>query len=497
MADKQQKKEIGTGNQAMLIAVAAAIIVLAAAYVHFGQAATPLPGEKPGSSASQIDSASAKLLLASFDKGAALGGYRFDYTTNENGASSQYELAMDGNSSWVKETADFGSREGFFGKDNESDVLCLSYGGSRLCAVAGNDSDLQGVASDLKTMLPNKEVFLKQKERLRKHIASGAIVFSGEPVAEKVGAFGTKKVSYTLNYRNLTVQQLIAIGVSPNDPTLTSITDQEVAYWIDDESGLVVKSSATWRENLIPNTYRTEYASVETGNVEVPSPAGGVIEAGAFLKFYANAVQDYQAKLVCMASPQPERDSCFKSVAAERNDWEICKKISSEQEYESCTIIVAYNTNNHVLCEKLSLLGDDCYISVASKTGNFELCKNLKNTSLSSSCADAAAAGKKAVEAQDAIDRKRFEASNCKVDSDCRIAGNAGQYCVPSNNTGPFANESSAAFACLRGVPCGCMDGFCGFAKDDPYYACVSRVENKAIEEYINALTSNSTNQTG
>lgn len=490
MAEKKQAK---TNNQSMLIAAAAVLIVLAAAFFYFSpKAETPAPVQP---AQNQLETASAKLLLASFEKGAAMRQYLLNYTTNENGAETRYEVSSDGTNSWVRESADFGSREGFYGADNRTDVLCLRYGGRQVCAQTGNDSDMASIAVDLKTLLPNKETFLKQQENLRKHIAAGAIKFVGEPVGEKLGQFDTKKITYTLDYRALTVQQLMAIGVQPNDPGITSITEQKITYWVDEKSGLIIKSDAIWRQNLIPNNYQTAYATVSE-KPQVPAKPDSILETRAFVRFYAESVQDYQAKLICLSQPQPERDLCFKSVAAQRNDWELCKKINDKKEYETCTVIVAQNTNNDVLCGKLEMFPDDCYIAVASKTGNFELCKLLKNQSFGENCTQAAAEGKRAEEEKELLAKKKFENANCKVDTDCKTAGNLNQYCVPKNTTGTFANETSPTLACLKGVPCLCNEGYCGFAKDDPYYACVSRIEDKALREYIDALD-NSTNSSG
>ena len=495
MAEKKEAKTDSkpaktNSSRSMLIAAAAVLVVLAAAFLYFApNAPEQLPPAQPQQN--QLDTAAAKLLLASFGNGAQLTTYFLNYTTNENGAETMYEVSSDGTNSWARESADFGSREGFFGKNNLTDVICLKYGGRNVCAEVGNDSDMESIAVDLKTLLPNKETFTKQQENLRKHIAAGAIKFEGGIVSEKLKGFDTKKITYLLDYRQLTVQQLQAIGVQPNDPGLTSITDQKVSYWIDEKSGLIVKSAATWRQNLIPNSYQTAYDAVST-TPQVPAKPDSALETRAFVKFYAESVQDYQAKTICLAQPQPERDLCFKSIAAQRNDWELCKKISDKKEYEACTIIVAQNTNNRVLCEKLELLSDDCYIAVASKTGNFELCRLLKNQSLGSACNEAASQGEKLEAEKLLATQKKFEMANCKAGSDCKIVGNADQYCVPKNTTGPFANETSPVFACLKGVPCACSDGYCGFAKDDPYYACVSRVEDKMLRAYIDALSNSS-----
>jgi hypothetical protein len=187
---------------------------------------------------------------------------------------------------------------------------------------------------------------------------------------------------------------------------------------------------------------------------------------------------------------------CLKSLASEKNDWEICKLITNKMDYEACTLIVAQNTNNKVLCEKLDYLGDDCYITVAGQTGNFDLCKNLKNLSLAGNCTQAATEGaKKVAEEQEAL-HKSLDYRDCGISADCRVFGNANQYCAARNSTGQFGNDSSPVNTCFINLPCSCNDGYCSFNKSDSFYRCVSDVENLELEQYINTLT-NKSNSTG
>ena len=89
---------------------------------------------------------------------------------------------------------------------------------------------------------------------------------------------------------------------------------------------------------------------------------------------------------------------------------------------------------------------------------------------------------------------KLYASRNCANDTDCMVFGNQNQYCAPKGTTTQFANGTSLFYACLKGVPCGCQEGFCGFAKNDTYYNCTNAVEDQQLEEYIKSLIPN--NQT-
>jgi hypothetical protein len=473
-----------------IVIFAAVVIVAALAAIgyyagFFGGAAAPPTQPSP---TAPLATPEARLLLASFDKGAALSDYSLKYSANDNGAKSNYSIVKNGSDSWVSVQGTFGKMYGFFGKDNATDMVCLEYGGEAKCALTGNQSDMLEIAASLKILKPTSLAYLNQKDDTRKLIAAGAIKLDSGMSNEKVGGFDTQKIAYTLDYSNLTVQQMVSLGVSPNDENLLAVTDQRITFWIDNKTGLMVKSHAAYNNRGTPGFYDTEYSEAVPGVAPLPLRPETIVATEAFVDFYSKSTQDYAERAACFAKKGAEQDNCLKSIAANKRDWETCKLIKTPFEYESCTVIVARATNNHVLCGKLAVLADDCYIAVASQTGNFELCKSVKNTSLSSSCIEAATEGQKKKEAASALAAKNYAARNCAESKDCQVFGNAGQYCAPKNSTVKFANDTSPLYACLQGMPCGCLEGYCGFAKNETYYACMNRVEDEMLREYINSF---------
>lgn len=483
MAEKKK------GNDTKVLALVAVVIVLAiAGATYFGQGGKAAPPQNETPKAAPLETPAAKLLLSAFDAGARMRDFGLAYAVNENGATSAYQLRSAGINSWVNISGSFGNLQGYFGGNNASDVLCLTYAGESRCALAQNNSDAAKIAASLKIQLPDAKTFLAQKSQIAKLINVGAIKLDAGAIDERVGDFDAQKIAYSLDYRKLTVDQLASVGISPSDPSLASVSDQKVSYWIDRKTGMIVRSRATFKENLIPNTYETEYSELVLGETALPPAPKGVVETASFVAFYKRAESDFTAKQSCLNLAAGEQAACLKSMAAQRRDWEVCRLISDKKEYEACTLIVAQSTNNYVLCGKLELYADDCHISVAGQTGNFELCRNLKNASLIPQCAKAATEGtRKASLEQEAL-RKALEYRNCAVESDCGTFGNANQYCAPKNSTIQAANGSSAVLACFKNLPCGCNEGYCGFRKNDTYYQCINNAEEAELEKYIKDL---------
>lgn len=487
-----EKTNSGTaagGNNA-LIAAAAVIIVLAAAYLYFSPAAGPAPAPQPAPTANQMATPEAQLLLSSFDRGAALTDYSAAYTSTDNGGTLTYKLAKGGAKSWVEVNGGFGSMQGFVGSNNTTDIVCLNYSNSTECAVTGNDAQMQGIASTLRVLLLNPLTYTQQKAQTETLINGGVIKFSPGITSEQVGPFAAQKITYTLNYGNLTVNQINAMGI-PNDPALFAITNWHVAMWVDKATGMTVKSQASYNSGGVQYSYDTEYAMLQIGTPTLPAVPAAPIGAAEFVNFYATSQQDYSTVLSCEAMTGTDRDSCYKAAATNRNSYGLCQKISDKTQFESCALIVASATNQSAYCQNLSI-SDDCYISVVANTGDYSLCRLLKNTSLGSTCTQAAMAGKQLADAAAAKQLAYAQGMNCHVNSDCKTAGNANQYCVAGNNPGPFQNDSSPDYVCLKGVPCGCNGGYCGFEKNYTYYSCINTVEDQGLEAYIASLGTNS-----
>jgi len=486
MADIE-KKAGGMDSKTIIFAVVVIVAALAVIGYYAGFFGGVAPPAQPNPTL-PLATPEARLLLASFDNGAALTDYSLKYSANDNGVESSYSIIKNGNKSWVSVQGTFGKMYGLFGKDNTTDLVCLEYGGDVKCALTGNRSDMADIASGLKILRPNPLAYLNQKDDTRKLIAAGAIKLDSGMASEKVGGFDTKKITYTLDYSNLTVQQMVSLGVSPNDENLLAVTDQRITFWIDAATGLMVKSHASYNNRGTLGFYDTEYTEATPNSAPIPEVQNSIVATEAFVDFYTASTSDYSERAACFAKKGSEQDTCLKSIARERGDWETCKLIKTPSEYESCSIIVAQETKNDVICGKLSLLADDCYIAIAGETGNFELCKSVKNASLSSSCIEAATAGQKKKEAAAELAAKVYAARNCAADKDCKFSGNANQYCVPKNSTAVFANETSPLYACLKGVPCSCIEGYCGFAKNETYYSCLSKLEDDMLRAYINSL---------
>ncbi len=496
MAGERKEKPEDSGiNPSLLAAGLVAVILLAAGAYYFGlfKAAEPAPVQML-----PLNMPDAKLLLSSMQKEAALTQVHMKYTDVEDGSPTTYDVVKNGTDGWVREEGDYGSFEGYFGSDNRSYIICLNYKNSTKCAKTGTNSNAVRIANQLLTRLPDSRASSANRDFAGRLIAAGAMKFTGKLSNETAGAFSTQKLGYIMDYRNLTVQSLMSIGVQPSDPAIYSITNWSVTNWIDSKTGLLVRSSTAYFEGGAAHSFSRDVLVLETGGVTLPERPQTLVSSDAFVKFYQEAESNYQDKRNCLAQKGSEQANCLKSMAVENADGSLCQLISDEKSRGQCLLVVAQNTRNAALCQGAMSLSDDCYIAVVSQTGNAALCSQLKNTSLLESCYKAKVSGDFAAAAANAEQARLAAGTNCKNDSDCRVAGNANQYCVANAKTGPFANETAPQFACLAGVPCGCLEGYCQFRtlESQNYSQCIGEVEKNITSALVKSLMAQNENAT-
>ncbi|MEM4554296.1 MAG: hypothetical protein QXT25_00395 [Candidatus Anstonellaceae archaeon] len=438
--------------------------------------------------ASKPQSTAEELFINALQKDLELENSYLRYIDIENKVRKSYTVLKGSNVSWVKEEGEYGALEAFF--SNNSSVLCLTYMQNRKCTDEF-DSNTQQLLRYLSTRLPEKQAAQQNIQLTKKLIEVGAIKFSNEIDLEKVGKFEAQKIKYNLDYRHLTVQNLTAIGISPNDPRIYSVVDWEVLSWIDKKSGRLVKSQTRYNQNGLIYSFVREFEEIEVPTSRVVEKPTEVVGKEQFAVFYTAAEEDYSAKQTCLVLQEQERWGCLKGLAVEKKSEEICNLIGHTQERERCFLILAQLTRNEEICARLQEFGDDCYIAVVSEIGKKELCSMLKNQDLTEVCQRAVLIGERKEAERKAEEEQRLAGRNCQTDQDCYVAGNQNQYCVPLSNKGPFVNETSPLFDCLKGVACGCVEGYCAFKKDQKYYECVNRVEDEMIKEMISSFIKN------
>ena len=489
------KENTQTGKydaKTVVLAVVVVVAVLAGAAYYAGlfkQTPVAPPGQ-PTQQAPNLNAQDVQLFLSYMRNEAAITEEYVKYTDVNDGAAISYEIAANQTNGWVEEFGGYGSLDGYFGADNSSYVICLNYENQTECAKTGTDPVLLSIATRLRSRLPDSRSTRANLQFSQKLVAAGAMKFPGAVENDSVGGFDTQKISYTLDYSNLTIQTLQSLGVPPNDPSIYSITGWTVYNWIDTKTGQLIRSANTYTQSGVQHAFSREVTAIQTSGVVLPPMPTTIVSTSAFSQFYQNAENEYNQMSNCFTNNESDVANCLKGVASENGDFRACRLITDETQRGQCMLVVAQTTGDAGPCIHAGRLADECYIAVVGQTGNGALCNNLQNSSLLQTCYKAKLVGDQAAAEKKAEMERIVAGENCASDSDCKVAGNENQYCMPANSTNPLGNETSPAFACLKGVPCGCMSGYCNFKKNESanYSTCIDAFENQQLQEYIKSM---------
>ena len=492
MAENSKENTQKGKYDAKTVVLAVVVVVVLAGAAYYAGLFNPSPVAPPGQQAPNLNAPDVQLFLSSMSNQAAITQEYTNYTDVSDGAAISYEIAANQTNGWVHEIGGYGSLEGyFFGADNASYVICLNYENQTKCAKTGTDPVLLDTASRLISRLPDSRTALANLQFSQKLIAAGAMKFPGVVENDSVNGFNAQKISYTLDYSNLTVQTLESLGIPPNDPGIYSITGWTVSNWVDTVTGQIVRSTNAYTQSGVQHSFSRDVAAIQTSGVAPPPVPTDLVSTSEFSTFYQNSENEYNQMGDCFTNNESDTPSCLKGVASENGDFRVCRLITDETQRGQCMLVVAQTTADAGPCALAGSLADDCYIAVVSQTGNGGLCNDLQNSSLLQTCYKAKIAGDQAVAEKKAEMEQVIAGENCAIDSDCKVAGNENQYCIPKNNTKPIGNETSPEFACLQRVPCGCVSGYCKFKENESanYSNCVDNFENQQLQEYIQALT--------
>jgi hypothetical protein len=383
---------------------------------------------------------------------------------------------------------------GYFYTNNSSqDIVCLLYKGQKACTSVGQNTTVKQISESIKGIFVTEAQNQAKKKQVQMLFEFGASKPKLTPTDDKVGVFNTTKASYTTDYKGLTVQQLNALGLSANDQNIYKIDDHTTTFWVDKKTGLTVKNRIEWVESGGDRYYQNAYSVVDLSPQIMPPLPENLTSVSGFAAFY-NLIGQYSTELAaCGAETDAvKKGMCYKKMAFERGDGELCTLIANQDERERCLLVVAQLTENATLCQNVVVIKDDCLIAVAGQNGDEALCAQVQNQSLSGICQEAVVAGKKkkadATAAQNGATPK-----NCVADSDCVIGGSFNQTCAPKTAQIAIGGNYSPFYSCVQNLPCACSEGYCGFATNENYTQCVGDIEDSIIEKLLNNTKENKT----
>jgi eight-cysteine-cluster-containing protein len=435
-----------------ILALAAAIVV---GYAIFTLGWTlmghPEGNESEGGNVSEGANASA-LLLAALGKPANYQSYTYEYTDTMDGYPVTSRFVQGPGFSVYKARSTVFEKAVYFNATGR--VLCITMFGNESCSEVAQSSTLNPTFDAMARMMPGAKAASDVKTA-GVLIRGGAITFSKDIPQITVNGKACSQVRYTLDYTKLTLSDIEALGMSPNDPSLSYGSNYSFEYCIDNESN-ILSAALDYAFLGAPKHSQTVVESAKWGVADAseysfPEP----VNENATIDFFLSAIGAEKSVLSCSANATT-KDGCLRQYALENELPDICLLAGAQK--DKCLIILAPEALRGDLCGKIgnASMKDDCWTEIAGRKNDSSLCANVVGAAAKGNCLT-------------------IFAPECTKDSDCAKAGCSGQLCVPlSRENMTTTCEMRPEYSCLNLTSCGCVQGKCGWAQNSNYTGCVA-----------------------
>jgi hypothetical protein len=484
------KPFLGTGE--LIIGALIIILIAAVAYTYLQQPPESKPGPQPATG-NATDA-----FITSLYKMRNINGYEMSYVETDGPMETEIYLQSNVTHQFGRFDSILDSREFYF--DGTNTTLCLDYKGKRCYLVAKNGSAFDSYAQSIYAKFlesPSVRNSLRTSEKL---VQVGAIKFSNQTSSSTIAGRKCTAVSYAINYGGLSIDQLRSIGISPDDPSITSFGNFRLSQCADDEFGLPLSVNLSYSELGKERAFGSLFTSFAEGfdKAVVPPPenSGIYIQETEFAQLFNSAQKEIRAAYLCEAqNSTAERDSCYRTLAYSADDGRVCGHVSDSLTKSQCYLAVAQKLLSPNECAFAGGLADECLISIAGSTGARSLCELISNETLVSECNKAVG---------DANARGIYpknQTAVCNADSGCVVAGCNGELCVPAAIANQTNTTCDPTLTCYKQFAnCACStSGQCELKKQGGFAACLDKWETAqtqmAIQPLINA-TMNTTNST-
>ncbi|VVB97941.1 Uncharacterised protein [uncultured archaeon] len=444
-----------------IIPILALVAAVIAGYVLFtiGSGLMAHPAANNSSNATAGTNASA-LLLAALQKPANYQTYTYQYVDTLDGYPLMSRFVQGQGFAIVRMQSTVFEKAIYFNATGS--VLCITLYGNESCSEVSQNSTLNPTFDSMRRALPGLKAAADAKT-MGVFIRSGAATFAKEVPQKVVNNRSCSVVSYTLDYSRLTLSDIEALGMSPNDPALSYGMNYSFEYCIDNASN-ILSANLDYVFLGAPKHSQTlmgvaNWGSADASEFSFPKPVG----ENATIDLFLAAIGAEKSVLACSANAST-KDGCLRTYAIENQLPDIC--LLSGTQKDKCLIILAPQQLRTDLCGKIDNAStrDDCWTEMAARKNDSSLCANVADAAKKTYCNSLTA---------------NASAPECTADADCAKAGCSSQMCVPLAKKGMITTcEMRPEYSCLNLTSCGCVQGRCAWAQNANYTQCVANAIN-------------------
>jgi len=319
--------------------------------------------------------------------------YYYVYNEAINGINKTVTLAKSDNATLISlDSLPWGRQYYIF--TNGSVIGCVNvhnpiYNATSFCSDISNDSK-RGVyvSQDFKNIIsyPFSDKKLQMDKVFYRNLYKlGVMVF--QPIGTCTWNGGTYyKLQYTINYKDLTLQQLKSMHVDPS-----ILPDQVNATYCVDKDGFRLSKSfkqiragiLTLKVGLLVKNYSVNLPK-DVFNYKYPYDASALLYKNRF----GDGWKTYQIySNVMIQGDQDKIDQSAKNLANDYSNPMFCDLLSSKNMTKICYLSMAAGTGNPRVCGVASDdIKDDCYLNVVYKQKNTTYCSDIVDSFKKNEC---------------------------------------------------------------------------------------------------------------
>jgi len=317
-----------------------------------------------------------------FMKAASLGesanGYVYAYAEYSDGFPENYTLAYDGKLASVKVESPLSLKEvRFLGNDT---VFCITFNSNETCASVENESAAKSYVASMRSRLFDYAAISAAKADTAYRLNRSLQAFSPS-LRTKLLQNGKEciSISYTIDYRNATLQELNRFGIGSGSPSVFDVSE-----CIDNATGEIYEYRLDYtyqgkRHYVSRSLIRSDFAA----RPAIAPPQG--ISGGALdIAFSENA---YKGELLkCYQQSGSEQEKCIALVALALRSKGLCSYAGARE--DRCLVSLVPVTKDASICPLVvnPSFKDDCYIELGGAYKNSTWCDSVEDAAKKDYC---------------------------------------------------------------------------------------------------------------
>lgn len=350
--------------------IATGILVAIAIYIVL-----TLPAAETGPDSAEAEA----LLLKSAGFGKGLGDYVYSYSELSDGYTTSYALVVNGGEREA-EVQNPLSVKNIYILENDT-IFCIRYPPTdeEICSSVKGDAEMENYVAFIQSKFFSDSNIAKAESNIAYLIEKGYLSVMPEIEDDIVSTVPCRRISYTIDYSNLSLDEAARFGISSGSPRVFMLS-----ACVQNETGMVRESTLEYLDNGgVMHTKITTLSSFSDSStpISAPEPNG---DAVAVLR----KEREQQIKLVACHTDKEgaEKEDCVADLSLILKRKDLCELAGSLR--DRCMVTLVPIIKDETICPEINSpsFRDDCYIELAGAYKNSTYCSSIQNQSKIEHC---------------------------------------------------------------------------------------------------------------